>query len=218
MKAIRRQPKRKLCFGFLPLFPPSPLSSGTTIFPNQRYITPHRDPFFALLNSYACTARCGAAPVTRARDRRYPRNATKTRGKYPASSRFRFCCLFSMHADCAASAKFLLRRIFAEMGQYSVDFSFQTIVSSTFQSPPFLSITRNSAKREFTIRVFHAHEYSRGVVEQLLLIFAPGESQRFTSAIRSRAVGEHVIFIRRYYQRHGYNARTSAAFSYICEQ
>lgn len=34
---------------------------------------------------------------------------------------------------------------------------------------------------------------------KLLLILAPAGGQPFTRAIRSRAVGEHAIFIRRYY-------------------
>ena len=53
---------------------------------------------------------------------------------------------------------------------------------------------------------------------KLLLIHASAGGEPFTSAIRFRAVGEHAIFIRRYYLRYNYNARTSAAFSYIWEQ
>ena len=73
-KAIRRQPKRKLRFGFLPIPP-----VAQPFFPTSDiYIILHRDPFFALLNTHACTA-----PVTRVR---YTFFSSETRLKCAESS------------------------------------------------------------------------------------------------------------------------------------
>lgn len=83
-------------------------------------------------------------------------------------------------------------------------FIFRNFLSASIYFIPYFTVRNFNAISSYTARTIHPNCFSKnndviGKRIKLLLILAPAGGQPFTRAIRFRAVGEHAIFIRRYY-------------------